>query len=1009
MHKKKSVVNYTTESLYSTISSILEGVISVNKDSKIVFINQAAQKLTGWDGQDAIGQPLDTVFNIINVKTHERADRPLTTMIYAGEKASFSDNAILITKSGIEIYIAINASHIINEDQQVSGIVITFRDVTSYRQIEDELKIERNNLKIQFQYAPVGMIIVDEHMVIQSANDYYIDMFGNMNVIGTKLGKSLACVDAINNECGDSEECGRCLIKECVLQVVKSRIPYRDAEKSYKLIQNGRTVIRNLKFNLVPIKISGIINVLVSVDDITEYRMLEENLKKSRDFYLTLFDDFPALIWKSKTNKNIDYVNKKWLEFTGRTFEQELGEGWAECVHPDDMDMCVKTYTEAFDKLETFEMEYRLKRFDGEYRWILDRAGPYYDIEGNFAGYIGACYDITEQRQAREILKRYELLSEKASDIILLIDVTGNIIEANAAAIRTYGYMREELLSKKIYDIDMDNQLTKGQLDKVSDSGTFFESVHYRKDGTSLSVEVSTQSAMHGDSKVIISIIRDITERKQIELETQRAMEATKAAYRAKSEFLANMSHEIRTPLNGLNGMLYLTMLSNLTPEQMDNLSTAKVCADSLLKIINDVLDLSKMEAGKMTVEPAEFDFKVIIEKIVKAHHYRAKEKGLELIYQLPVDLPSYLIGDFNRLQQVLNNLLGNAVKFTDRGSISLIVKMINHMNDFVKIQFSIEDSGIGISRYEMDKLFISFSQVDGSQTRRFGGTGLGLVISRQLIEMMGGTLKVESNKGKGSIFSFILGFEVGERDKTIVYRTEKENIIRTQTNAKVLLVEDDKINQTVISRMLKEIGYSYDVAACGRDALSLLEQNDYQLCLMDIQMSGMDGVQTTAIIRKNEKKTGKYMPVIAITAYALQGDRERFLSMGLDEYIAKPFQMSELFDIMEKMLAGHVSNEDSVVVEYNYDKSVVNEINNNIDSLKLIIKTENMQEVERIAHDVKVLASSIYADKVKALAFRIELAARRSNLNEVIELFSELNDMFQKYINDRNKMEEQV
>lgn len=511
--------------------------------------------------------------------------------------------------------------------------------------------------------------------------------------------------------------------------------------------------------------------------------------------------------------------------------------------------------------------------------------------------------------------------------------------------------------------------------------------------------------------------------RKQVELEMQRAMEATKAAYRIKSEFLANISHEIRTPLNGIIGMLDLTMLTELSDDQMDNLSTAKTCANSLLKIINDVLDFSKIEAGKLLIEHMEFDFRALMEKIIKVHYHQAKEKGIELTYQLPIDLPAFLVGDPNRLQQVLNNLLSNAVKFTDTGYVSLVIKTVSFMNDSVKLQFSVVDTGIGISGDDMNKLFKSFHQVDGSQTRRFGGTGLGLVISSQLIEMMGDTLKVESIKGKGSSFSFDIEFEMGGPNNAIIDRAENESIGKTKTGARILLVEDDKVNQTVVSRMLKEMGYKFDVAGCGSDALKLLGHENYDLCLMDIQMPGLDGIQTTGIIRQNLQARGKYMPVIAMTAHALSGDRERFLKMGMDEYLAKPFQMSELFFLLEKMLTGQIKERDLASAEFPFGraidtielnsyiksyihkiKPIISEIYNTIDRLKLVIKVGNMQKIEEVAHEVKTLASSISADKIKTLAFRIELAARRVNLPEAIELCKELDEAFGKYLANLNE-----
>ena len=648
MHETITYKTHMYKNLYMTMLSISEGVISVDIDCKIVFINHTAQKHTGWNEQDAIGRSLDTVFNIIDPKTRERVECHFSKMLNSNEKNTSSYCSILISKSGKERFVSVNVSPIEYENGQALGAVVTFQDVTCHREVEEELKIERCNLKTQFQYSPVAMAIVDENAVVQAVNDRYIDMFGNLDVIitGEKLGISLGCAGASNSTCGDSVECIQCPIKEYVPKVIKSRIPVRDAEKRYQLLKSGKIIIRYLKINFIPINILGRINVLISIDDMTEHR------------------------------------------------------------------------------------------------------------------------------QARDVLKKYELIWEKVRDIILVVDKDGRIIEANEAAIRTYGYDRRELLTKTIYNLRSDMNAVRLQLENASEYGVIFETTHYRKDGSFLPVEESIHSTMLGDNKIAISIIRDITERKQVEFEMQRAMEATKAACKAKSEFLANMSHEIRTPLNGIIGMLDLTMLTDLSNDQLDNLTTAKNCAKSLLKIINDVLDFSKMEAGKLTIENVEFNIKVLIEKIVKVHFYRAKEKGIDLTYQLPIDLPCFLVGDPDRLQQVLNNLLSNAVKFTDRGCVSLTVKVNVCMNTFVRLHFSVADTGIGISNDEMSKLFKSFSQIDGSQTRRYGGTGLGLAISRQLIEMMGGNLKVESGKEKGSIFSFDLKFEVGDRNKSTVVKS---------------------------------------------------------------------------------------------------------------------------------------------------------------------------------------------------------------------------------------------
>lgn len=1139
------------------ISSTAYGVISINKEKGITFINKVAQELTGWKSEEALGQPIDTIFNIINPKTLEKEKELINQILSTSKNLGIKEYPLLLKKGGGRIYISIHSFSVENDGGEVVGIIITFQDITDNKRIEDELEIERNNLRIQFQYAPIAMVVVDISGNIQKANDRFVAMVeGNNNIIGAKLGNSLGCINAINSICGESDKCMECIIKEKIHKVIKSRIPFRNIEKHYEIMQNNKKVSRDFRFNLVPINTFGNTNALISIDDMTEYKLMEENLRRSRDFYLTLFNEFPAMVWRAKSNQSIDYLNKNYLSFKGKTLEEALADSWISDIHPDDIKKYINTYNEAFKKKEPYELEYRIKRFDGEYRWVNDNAGPYYNQEESFAGYIGACYDITEEKKIREKLKRYELLSENTRDIILVIDAEGNIIEANWAAVKTYGYSRKELLSKTIYELRMAEDLTKKQLEEAFEKGNFFECIHYKKDGTTFPVEVSTQSTMLGGRKIVISIIRDITERKyteerlkeseskyrllfmnmlngfayhqivldehgtpidyifidvneafeqligkrrdeiigkratelfanlemqdfnrinsfgevalngktmnfigihsllggkwfnitvysyekyrfaamyyditeqmKIESEIHRAMKATKAAYKAKSEFLANMSHEIRTPLNGIIGMIDLSMLSELSDEQRDNLYTAKTCANSLLKIINDILDYSKMEAGKLSIENKEFDLKALIENIVKVHYYQAKEKGIELSYQLPIELPDLVIGDPNRLQQVLNNLLDNAVKFTDHGHISLIINNVGLSDDFIELKFLVVDTGIGIPKEEKGKLFKSFSQIDGSHTRRFGGTGLGLAISKQLIEMMGGILNLESEKHKGSTFSFTLKLEIAQEKDRILSNIESIGIQKAKENARILLVEDDEVNRKVIGKMLKKLGYDFDVVENGNAALEMLCYKEYDLCLMDIQMPGLDGTQTAGIIRQKEKGGETHMPIIAVSAHALRGDRERFLALGMNDYIAKPFQISELYTIIEKWLnrktRGYINgyleelfthvDENNELNNYILNcvheiRPIIHEIKGNINKLEYFIGEENIEAVEDIAHHIKNLATSINADKIKTLGFRIELAARREDKLEARKLYKELQLVIEKYIDNITKVED--
>jgi two-component system, sensor histidine kinase and response regulator len=760
-------------------------------------------------------------------------------------------------------------------------------------------------------------------------------------------------------------------------------------------------------------------------------------------------------------------------------------------------------------------------------------------------------HDQLEQRVAQRTSYLNSLI-ENNPLAIMVLDAAQKIELCNPAFERLFQYQSAEIIGKPVGAIFAEEDLVEGRgIARLNaDRGPVHVSTHrQRKDRSSVDVDLHTVGMIvNGQVVGSFAIYQDISMRKRAEEAMVRAKEAAEAANRAKSEFLANMSHEIRTPMNGIMGMTELVLDTDLDPEQRNYLTLAKTSADSLLLLINDILDYSKIEAGKLEIDAINFRLGACLGETMKTLSLRAHQKGLELAFEIDPDVNDSLVGDPGRLRQIIVNLVGNAVKFTERGEVVLHAQCSSRREDSIELHFSVRDTGIGIPKEKQSAIFLAFEQADGSMTRKYGGTGLGLTISSRLVQLMGGRIWVESEEGKGSCFHFTVTFGLPKTTvKTIVPRDPETlrdmrvlivddnttnrhilmkmlenwhaNPVAVDSGAKaivtlreatgigrkfplivvdaqmpemdgfalveaikrnpewsaatimmlssagqrgdaircrdlgiaayltkpvqqdelldatltalgtrpteddapalitrhslkensqalrVLLVEDNAVNQLVALRMLEKRGHKVTVASNGRKGLAALEQRPYDVILMDVQMPEMNGFEATQAIREKERSSGDHMPIVAMTAHAMKGDEERCRDAGMDFYLTKPIQSADLFSVLDRIAASLASrvtpslpaeqrpssalDVEAALRRIDGDRDLLkqiaelfrNECPSTIDAIRSAIASQSAKDLERQAHTLKGSSANLGATAVTEVAKQLEAIARTGDI----------------------------
>jgi two-component system, sensor histidine kinase and response regulator len=597
------------------------------------------------------------------------------------------------------------------------------------------------------------------------------------------------------------------------------------------------------------------------------------------------------------------YVNPKFAEINGCDAAELIGREALQSVHEDDKEM-VRDNIRHMMKNESLQrnnsLEFRIQRKDGEVRWMLETVTPI--LFNGKKTMLGNVIDITKRKNAVESLtaseERFRNLIDKAPIGLSITTMDGRIVKVNAALVQMYGYDSEEdMKSRPVTDVFFTNPEDRIRLLMFIHEGhigTAIEMETKRKNGKHFWVSLAAiiQEATPGEKQIIV-FTEDITDKKEMELGLQKAKAAAEAATQAKTEFLAHMSHEIRTPMNAVVGLSHLALKSDLNPKQRDYLLKIQSSANSLMRIINDILDISKIEAGKLDIEDQNFKLNHMLNNIINMFSIRVQEKGLDIRFETAAEVPQALIGDPLRIGQILINLIGNSLKFTQEGGITVSVKLKSRELNRAVLQFSVRDTGIGMTEEQSRKLFQPFIQADSSITRKYGGTGLGLFISKQLVEKMGGQISVESAPGKGSTFTItiVAGLQPEDVSNEIATFIPKRPL-------KVLVADDNDNAREILQQMLSDISCDVEAVTSGSEVLKALKENTdgFDLVVLDWRMPDIDGFETARRIRNN-LHLPRIPKIFMVTAYGREEAMYEAKQLGLDAFLVKPVNHSIMFD----------------------------------------------------------------------------------------------------------------
>lgn len=943
-----------------------------------------------------------------------------------------------------------------NCEGTVLGIIGISRDITDRTLVENELRRRESLLQRVFEILPIGLWFADANGRLLRGNPAGIAIWGaEPRVDPSKYGVfSARRLPSGEPVAPDDWALGRTVREGATITDELLEIDTFDGRK--RIILNSTAPVVND---------DGILQGAIVVNhDVTERKKAEFALQESEA--------------RLKMAQRIAHVGSwEYTLATGEIWASDEGFRIYGMEPPESnllsieaIEACIpekeRVHQALVDLIESgkpYDLEFEIRPADGAApRIIISKAELVRGSDGRVIRVTGVLQDVTDRKRAQQALRaseeKHRQLFETMAQGVVYQGRDGGIISANPAAERILGLSLGQMLGKNSMDphwhtIREDGSGLPGHehpamiaLRTGEPVKNFVMGVSGSRKNECTWISVSaTPLFLPGDTAPlqVYATFEDITERKhaedllrkanmRLEEASERATEMAgraEAASLAKSDFLANMSHEIRTPMNGLIGMTELLLDTGLSAEQRFLADTVHSSAHALMRLLNGILDLSKIEAGKLELEETDFDFSGLLNSVMISSSLRAGEKGLDFLCEKSPDIPRYLRGDAGRLRQILDNLIDNAVKFTHKGIVELHVSVAKKGGGSVLLRFSVRDTGVGIAEGRQSALFQKFNQLDPSITRRFGGSGLGLAISRQLAEMMGGTIEMKSplfddsdeeSGGPGAEFVVTALLDTCTEEAVAALRgspSERLPAPFEASRARILLVEDNATNRCVALGMLRKLGLTdVDAVSDGAEAVEAVRNARYDLVLMDVQMPVMDGLEATWRIRS--LPSGKGLPIVAMTAYAMRGDRERCLEAGMDDYISKPVTAESLVDTLRKWLSGEELRQNApeaapavpCALETAFDRGAMisrlmgdeelacsvaeeflEEFSPEIDALRQYLAQGDLECATRSAHSIKSGAASVCGERARSVAFEMEKAGRALDIKAMREKMEEL------------------